>query len=436
MKRISTQKDVQDLSITVYNNGFGVIKERRAIDIKKDVTHVHYVDVAEKIETDSLMVKGLHILEMNYDYDLVSKEKLLEKYLDRQVWVINKEDGTKKGYRLLSVMNGMVLEDTETKEIVINPQGELLLPGLPDELIVKPALIWKVLPSESKSVAVSYMTKGLAWTANYVINLEHSHLKLSGWVEIRNSSGGAYENAQVKLIAGEVNRVEDIRRYSSGDIILYDEAASPSFEEKSFADYHMYTVQNRTSLKQNQSKQIQFIELDQIPYQKYYAADRWSEKVLCYIEIKNNKESGMGIPLPEGVMKVYQEDRQDHHLEFIGEDSIDHTPKDEKIALCLGEAFDIRCSGVNISSHRSGRYLYERYQYTIRNHKDEAVLVKIPHHISGEWEMVEHSDPYEKERNDTIVFWINAEANANKTVAITYRINKGITVEVKNEDEI
>ncbi|MGV3489505.1 MAG: DUF4139 domain-containing protein [Tuberibacillus sp.] len=434
MKAVSTQKDTQDLSITIYNNGFGVVKERRALNLMPEADQVQYVDVAEKIEIDSIIVKGLHILEMNYDYDLVNKEKLLEKYLDRHVWIVNKENQSRTEYRLLSVSSGMVLENVETKEIAINPQGELILPSLPDGLIVKPALIWKIKPSETQSVDVSYLTKGLSWTSNYVINLEKDHLKLSGWVNIFNHSGAGFENVQIKLIAGDVRRVDEIRDYDSNGLMIYSSQPELEFEEKSFADYHMYTLQRRTSLKQNQSKQINFIELDQIAYRKYYTAERWSENVRIFVEFHNTKDNGMGIPLPEGVIKVYQEDEKDNHLEFIGEDSIGHTPKDEKVRLSLGEAFDIKCSGNKVNSYRSGRYLYESYRYTVRNHKDEAIHIKIPHHISGEWEMLEHSEPFEYEDYNDIVFWVDVPPNTNKAIDMTYRIDNGITVEVhKNE---
>jgi hypothetical protein len=432
MKTVSTQKDSKSLSITIYNNGYGVVKEERALNLGKDIGHVQFVDVAEKIETNSLIVKGLHILELNYDHDLVSKEKLLEKYLDRNVWIANKNDQTE--YRLLSVASGMVLENVETKEIVINPEGQLILPSLPDELIVKPALIWKIRPSESKSIHVSYITKGIEWTSNYVMNLEPTHLKLSGWVEIQNHSGATYQNANLKLIAGEVKRVEQERFYDEEDrLVVYSQIEEPYFEEKSFADYHMYTLQNQTTLKQNQSKQINFIELDQIPYKKYYEAGGWKDNPRILLEFNNDKESGMGIPLPKGVIRVYQEDNQDHHLEFIGEDAISHTPKNEKVRLCLGEAFDIKCDATKMNVKKKGRYEYIDYRFEVRNHKDESALIKIPHYISGDWEMVETSDPYEKQNANDIVFWTNVEANTTKVINITYRIDRGIDVEVNKK---
>lgn len=433
MKTVSTQNETKNLSITIYNNGYGVVKEERALNLGKDIDQVQFVDVAEKIETNSLIVKGLHILEMNYDYDLVSKEKLLEKYLDRHVWIVSSNDQTE--YRLLSVASGMVLENVVTKEIVIDPEGQLILPSLPDELIVKPALIWKIRPSESTSVQVSYITKGIEWTANYVVNFEPTHLKLSGWVDIQNQSGATYQNANLKLIAGEVKRVDQETDYHRDDeYILYNSSPEISFEEKSFADYHMYTLQNQTTLKQNQSKQINFIELGEIPYKKYYEMGRWDDNPRILIEFKNDKASGMGLPLPKGLIKVYQEDDQDHHLEFVGEDSITHTPKDEEIQLCLGEAFDIKCFGYKADSRREGRYEYIDFRYDVRNHKDESALMKISHYISDHWEMVETSDPYDKESANEITFWVDIEANTTKTIHMSYRIDRGMTVEVTKKD--
>lgn len=242
----STNEHNNKLSITIYNDDFGLVKEERLLVSQEACEEIQYLDVAKKIETDSIIVAGIPVLELNYDYDLVSKAKLLEKYLDKTIYVFDKKTKEKLSIRLLSVSDGIIGERTDTKEIVINPVGELVLPSLPEGLIAKPALLWKVPKSSlDQQINVSYLTKGISWDANYVLNLQESGFQLTGWVAINNQSGAAFENAELKLIAGEVNRVEEIKllepdyHYKEG--IVYSES-EPAFEEKSFADHHMYTL--------------------------------------------------------------------------------------------------------------------------------------------------------------------------------------------------
>lgn len=432
MGYVSSSKETKEIAITIYNDGFGVVKEKRYIDIDENENTVQFQDVAQMIETDSLLVEGLDVEEFNYDYDLVSKDKLLQKYLDRTVYVYNKDEKTKTECRLLSTMGGMVLENTETKEILINPEGQLVLPELPGGLIVKPALIWKVRPSETSEVKVSYLTKGVSWTANYVVELKEKTLNLSGWVDISNKSGATFENAKMKLIAGDVKRKEMIMVDKERSLMHMDYMLSPDFEEKAFCDYHMYTLQHPTTLKDNQDKQISFINCDQIAYDRYYEYDDecYDEKVKIIIDFDNTNENGLGIPLPKGSIKVYQGDSDDGSLEFVGEDFIDHTPKEEKIKLHIGDAFDIRCIGKQVENRKSNGYLYCRYQYTIKNHKDEQIKLKFQHYIGGSWKMVNSTDEYEKIDSNKIEFTVNVQPNNEKIVDFKYRIDNRIHVTV------
>ncbi|WP_394140734.1 DUF4139 domain-containing protein [Cytobacillus oceanisediminis] len=340
------------------------------------------MDVAEKIETDSIIISGVNILETNYEYDLVSKEKLMEKYIGSNVYLYDKQKNTREEYRLLSSMNGIVLEHAETKEIMINPEGEIILPKLPGGLLVRPALVWKVKPGPVKDMTVSYLTKGISWGANYVMELTDEGFQLAGWVKIDNHSGATYQDAQIKVIAGEVNRIEDNWRIEEDDMILYTntEKASPEFTEKSFADYHLYKLERLATLKNNQTKQINFLQVEKANLKRYYECTKWSEDVKILIEFENSQENRLGLPLPKGKVKVYQKDSEDSSLEFIGEDSISHTSKNEKVKLQLGTAFDIKCTHIEKNSYRKGRYEYKEHKYIIRNHKEEA-LIRISHYI-------------------------------------------------------
>ncbi|MGP4082711.1 DUF4139 domain-containing protein [Pseudalkalibacillus sp. R45] len=429
----SYSKDAEELALTIYNDGFGVVKEKRKVNLTGEETEIQYLDVAQLIETDSILVEGLNILELNYDYDLVSKSKLLEKYIDQNVFLYDKEKNERKEYRLLSVASGIVLENTKTKEIILDPKEELILPKLPGELIVKPALIWKIKPSKNDQINVSYLTKGMEWESNYVVELKEKTFNLSGWVNIQNNAGTTFANVKVKLIAGDVNRVEDGDVIGLEDHVLYaqvDYSEKPSFEEQSFADYHMYTLQHKTTLKNNQSKQINFIQVEEIPYKRYYSFNHYNDKAEIKIEFENKQAQKLGLPLPKGKVKVYQEDIKDGSLEFIGEDRIDHTPKNETVELYLGDAFDIVCEGNEIDSYKDEKGIRTvEWEYTIKNNKEEQALMKITHDIyDRNWTMKDTSHEYKKETSNKIVFWVEVAADTVEEVTFEYEVDERIYI--------
>ncbi|WP_298845749.1 DUF4139 domain-containing protein [Clostridium sp.] len=218
------------------------------------------------IETDSIIIHGIEVLEMNYDYDLVNEKKILQKFLDKSVYLYEKNG--KQEYRLLSTMGGLIFENVDTKEIIINPIGKIVLPKITDELIVKPALVWKIAPCKKSEIEVSYITKGLNWTAEYVINTKKDFLDISGWVNINNTSGTTFENTKLKLISGIVNRTSNKKNiYVKLDSPMkINPISGTNFSERSFNDYHLYTMSRQTTLKDNQSKEISFINMENISY--------------------------------------------------------------------------------------------------------------------------------------------------------------------------
>ncbi|RCX12094.1 hypothetical protein DFR58_12444 [Anaerobacterium chartisolvens] len=363
MKKMSTADDMQDISLTIYNGGFGAVKETRNINLSGTETELIFADVAQQIETDSLLVDGVNILEFNYDYDLVDRDKLLGKYIDKEVYLKDRKIGDKKSCRLLSVEGAgrCVLEDCTTKEIYIDAQAEIILPSLPSGLIVKPALVWKISPSSAESVKVSYLSQGFNWNANYVIELLEKTLNIAGWAEIENQSGATFENAKVKLIAGDVNRISKDDYEMEDRMYVCESAAAPQAEEKTFFDYHMYTLLHPTTLKNNQTKQINILNGLDIPYKRYYQLNTRDEKVNVVIEFANSKECGLGIAMPKGKIKLYKADEADSSLEFIGEDSIGHTPKDENIKLTIGNAFDITFTCGEVDRKKMDGF--EHYKY-------------------------------------------------------------------------
>jgi hypothetical protein len=434
MKKLSTAMDTQDISLTIYNGGFGAIKEKRKVSLTGSETELVFADVAQQIETDSLLVEGLNILEFNYDYDLVDRDKLLRKYIDKEVYLKDRKTGEKKSCRLLSVEGAgrCVLEDNTTKEIYIDAQAELVLPSLPSGLIVKPALVWKIAPTKTDSVKVSYLSQGFNWNANYVIELLEKTLNIAGWAEIENQSGTTFENAKVKLIAGDVNRIQKDDDYNMEDrMYVCESAAAPQAEEKSFFDYHMYTLVNPTTLKDNQTKQINILNGLDIPYKRYYQLNTRDEKVNVVIEFANSKECGLGIAMPKGKIKLYKADEADGSLEFIGEDSIGHTPKDENIKLTIGNAFDITFTYGEVDRKKIDGFEHYKYEYVIRNHKDELAEVHFEHYAWGIWDMVSSTHDYNKKTSGLIEFSVNVSADIEIKVEFEYKIDRRTEVVVK-----
>jgi hypothetical protein len=408
----SSSQDAEEVTLTIYNNHFGAVKEKRRIALTRAHSQITYLDVAALIETESILVKGVDIREMNYEYDLVNKTKLLEKYIGQTVFLRQGANGERSAYRLLSATHGIVLEHEETKEIVLDPADELILPKLPEGLIVRPALVWKIVPSETSSIEVSYLTKGFKWDVNYVMHLQGDRLSLAGWVNIKNKSGATFPNARIKLIAGEVKRVE--KKNSDLSMRIYAEGISDSnvnpFEEKEFADYHLYTLSETTTLKNEQNKQVRLFKVDHVPCCTYYEywTGRGDTNANTMISFDNKEADGMGIPLPKGIVKVYQEDQTDGQLEFIGEDAIDHTPKNETVTLQIGEAFDLVIEHDCVERGRTGKgHEEERHEIIIRNHKSETATVKLWHSIYKRyWRIAKSTHPFEKKDESKLMFEI------------------------------
>ncbi|RAL25562.1 DUF4139 domain-containing protein [Thermoflavimicrobium daqui] len=430
MAYISTKDDTKQLSLTIYNDGFGVVKETRIMNLDDQEQEVYYLDVAEKTEIDSILINGLQVQEMNYEYDLVSKKKLLEKYIDQTIYIFDKETKTKTEYRLLSVTDGIVVENTTTKEIIINPYGEMVLPQLPTGLIVKPGLVWKVKQAYQENIHISYITRGFSWEANYVIHLKEEKFDLSGWVHIWNETGATYENAELKLIAGEIHR--SMEHSDMEEVLLYsalDEDSNSNFKEQSFHDFHLYTCKEKTTLKNNQSKQVQFLHYTHIPYKKYYENAAYysyeSSKeipVSVHIEWNNNKESQLGVPLPKGKIKVYSKDEADQNLEFIGEDQINHTSHGEKVKLLLGKAFDVKMQSRVIDKYTKWGYQYYTQEYKIQNKTHEKILFKLKHDLyflREEWLTSTH--PFEMIDQNSYVCWLEIEPETEETIQVKYR---------------
>ncbi len=429
-RKLSSALDTEDLSLTIYNGGFGAVKELRTVNLDGSETELVYADVAQLIETDSLLTEGITIQEFNYEYDLVGRGKLLQKYLGREVFLKDRKTGDRRACRLLAAEGetGCVLEDSETKEIYVDSSDELILPSLPAGLLVKPALIWKIEPTKAEALKVSYLSKGFNWQANYVIELEEKVMSLVCWAQIENESGTTFTDARIKLIAGDVNRIED----EFEDRIITSKlmySAAPAAEEKTFFEYHMYTLNQPTTLKNNQSKQICLLSAAAIPYLKRFEFDQFSDKAEVIIEFANRKAGGLGLPFPKGKVKLYQADEADGSLEFIGEDELDHTPVDEDIRLCIGNAFDITFEYTQKQHRKLAGFEHFWYEVKIRNHRTETAAIRFRHHMQkGNWEMVSASLDFKPKDAWQVEFDLPVKADSEETVRFEYKID--ITKEI------
>ena len=427
------------VAVTVYNNNFGVIKEQRPIAFNKGLNTIRFTDVASSIEPTSVSFQCISspgkiaILEQNYEYDLVGTSSLLKRYLDKAVTVSVKGSGADAGKEV----DGTLLAARDNNLIIKNDKGlieiisensieNISLSQLPGDLVTKPTLIW-LAQSEfvgSQQCQVTYTTTNIGWNADYsaILNAAENALDISGWVTIDNKSGATYKDARIKLIAGDVRRIEEARPIRREMDLMYAQAAASAFEEKSFMEYHLYTLGRTSTINNNQTKQIEFITPAlNVPAKKIYLYGRGKndKKVQIKFEFENKKEYGLGIALPKGKVRVFKKDTDDS-LEFVGEDLIDHTPKDEKLSLYIGDAFDIAVEYKLVESRVDRKMRWEKHSIELRNRKDSAVTVfvdeKFPSWVN--WKIEESSHSYVKKDAATVRFTV--ELAANTTVTVEY----------------
>ena len=414
-----TAAEQRDVMITVYNANLGLVKDVREVRLDPGLIETHFMDVAAQIDPTSVLLRsltdpiGLKILEQNYEYDLLSSEKLMEKYVGRKVRLYQ-SNGTFQEATLLST-RGPVYDING--QIHMGHFGSVELPALPENLVSKPTLAWLLRNTRPapQRVEASYLTGGISWKSDYVmlINAADSRADLTGWVTINNQSGATYRDAALKLVAGDVNRAasrDDSRRAME----MAAKAASPAaadreFKSEGFFEYHLYTLDGRTTIKDSQTKQLTLLSAADIPVDKrfiYYGAASYhrtqygvpisNQKVGVYLDIRNTKENRLGVPLPKGKVRVYKADASGSQ-QLIGEDWIDHTPKDERVRIKMGEAFDVVGERVQKDWKRIGSNLYEiEWEITLRNHKKEAVTVEVIEPMPGDWEILRTTHPHEK----------------------------------------
>ncbi len=446
----------EGVDITVYNQNVALVKDKRTLALKSGMNEVRFTDVASQIDPTSVQFSsltdpnGTRVLEQNYAYDIVGSSKILQKYLDQTISLVT-EDGSKYTGKLLSGSDDIILqgEDGQVTTVKLARVREVKFPQLPGGLITKPTLIWKIDSSRegNQDAQVTYMTNGINWKANYVvvINAQDTAMNLNGWVTIDNQSGATYEDAKLKLVAGDVRRVTPAPAARDGFMAAPTataKAAEPQFTQQDFFEYHLYTLQRPTTIHNRETKQIEFATAAGVPINKLFVYDGASNlrfygyqitdanygktsntKVAVMVEFKNSATNKMGMPLPKGTIRVYKAD-SDGSNQFVGEDNIDHTPKDEMIRLNIGNAFDVVGERKQMNFTKvSDRVIEETYQIKIRNHKKEAVEVRAVEHLFrwSNWELKNLNQDYIKTDAQTIEFRVNVPADGEKIVNYTVR---------------
>lgn len=437
--------DSQGVSLTIYNQNFGLVKDIRSIDLKDGINYVRFEDVAARIDPTSVSFQSVTapnavvVREQNYQYDLMDPNTILSKSIGKRVKFRQFLQGG-----AVQELSGVLLNSPQTSVsdpdgnvsvrhqglvvqtdngVVLNPSGQVELAELPSGLVSKPSLVWKLETSKAgkHSTEIAYQTGGLNWRCDYVMvsNADDSNADFTSWVTLDNKSGATYKNAALKLLAGDVHRVTEQPRPVMYKAMAMEAARAPApqFKEQSFAEYHLYTLQNKTDVNQNETKQLSLFNAADVPSKKLFIyepegsefgygiyRETDNQKVKVKLEIQNTEANHLGMPMPKGKVRVYKKD-QDGSLQFVGEDMIDHTPRDEKVRLYLGDAFDLVGERKQTNYQQvSDRVNRASYEISLRNHKDEPVTITAVEHSWGQWKILKSNQPYVKKDSKTFEF--------------------------------
>ena len=446
-QQTSTEADRKAVSITVYNQNFGVVREVRELPtLGTGLVSLEFRDVAATIQPETVAIKSLSapgaisVLEQNYRYDLLTPTTLLQKYVGKKIRTYRYHEATGKeeaaDAELLSVAEQPILR--LNGEVTFGYPARYAFPQVPDNLIAKPTLMWLVSSQQAKQrIEVSYLAQSLNWHADYVLVVSEQDTQgaLQGWVTLSNQSGTSYRDAELKLVAGDVNRVQPQRLQKGGerDMAASIRPAAPGFSEQALFEYHLYTLGRPTTVLDNEQKQVSLLEADAVKIQKkliFYGQQYWyrgqygqiqsNQKVGVYLDFKNDQQSKLGMPLPKGTIRVYKADKSGAK-QFVGEDQIDHTPRDEKLRVKMGDAFDVVGDRKQMEWRALGNCVSEsRWEIELRNHKDAAVEVEDYEPIGGDWTILESSLPYEKKDAGTFTF--NVKVPARGKTKFSYKV--------------
>ena len=448
----SSQSDQSDLSITVYNSDLSLVRDVRDLALPGGNFQLKFMDIAASVNPATVHIRSLNdpsvlsVLEQNYEYDLLEPAKLLAKYVGREVTLLR--PGMKDGATDMEEVKATLIADNNGpiwkigRDIVtgLNP-ASIRFPALPDNLYDRPTLLWTLdnRGPQRQKVEVSYLAGRIFWKADYVltVNRQETAADLDGWVTLVNNSGTAFQNARLQLVAGDLNRVPmQVQAKALADFAARPGVAGGApFQEEAFSEYHLYSLDRRTSVMNDETKQISLLDASNIPLEKTYEVDGRDyyfrsamrtgapvkDPVEVYYKFKNAEKSSLGMPLPAGTMRIYQADSHGETL-FAGEDRIGHTPKDEEISLHAGNAFDVVAERKQTDFRVLGGNTYEmEYEITLRNHKNAPITVQVNEPIGGDWEILSSTHKWTKTAAFAAQFAVPVDKDG--TSVLRYRVH-------------
>jgi len=447
----TTLNDQTDLAVTVYNSNIALVRDVRQLHLPSGGFRLKFMDIAATVNPATVHFRSLTdpeklgVLEQNYEYDLLEPAKLLNKYVGKEVTLVRTymDNNTTKREEfkatLLANNNGPVWRVGNDIITGLSSDG-YRFPEVPANLYDRPTLLMSLENSgeRKQSIEASYLANSLSWNADYVLSVgrDDKAADLDGWVTLVNNSGTAFHNAKLQLVAGDLNRLPE--RTATRNMEIYAKAQAPipaaQFQQESFSEYHLYSLGRRTSVEDKESKQISLLQGSGVPVEKLFVVNGqnfyyhnaqnpgspFKDPVMVFYKFKNEEKAGLGIPLPAGNLRVYQKDSKGGVL-FIGEDRIDHTPKDEFINVKIGNAFDVVCERKQTDYKSIATRVWEmEFEITLRNHKDTPVTVQVNEPIGGDWEMLTSSYKYTKTSAWAAQFDVPVKANGESV--LKYRI--------------
>ncbi|MGA1863949.1 MAG: DUF4139 domain-containing protein [bacterium] len=443
----TTENDRKEIVLSIYNSNFALLKEIREIYLPSGISELRFLDISRHINPGTVITKsknnisGLEFLEQNYEYDLISPENLLDKYVGHSVTLIEKDDfsGSKGRLQAELLSNSREPIFLIGDEIHIGHPGRIVLPKLPEGLLTEPSLIWKLDATDSGkyTLDVSYLTEELNWSADYslVLNSDNTRGDLLGWVTIKNNSGASFKQARVQLVSGKVARVREPKPIRFKEADNYG-TFSKGVSEEGIFEYHLYDLPSKMTLKDKEMKQVRLFSTERIPvkkelryygeqqyYQQRYREDSKTQSIGIYLEFENRKTFHLGIPLPEGIIRVYESD-SDGSIQFLGEDNIPHTPEDGTVRVQTGFASDIIAERKQMEWRKPSAELIEAvWEIIFKNYKNETAWIVLMESVPGDWEIMESSHHWKKEDAHTLRFDASVAPKSEEKIRYKIRIH-------------
>jgi len=447
----TAREDQADLAVTVYNSSLALVRDIREFTLPAGESDLHFIDIAATVNPATVHFRSLtepsrvSVIEQNYEYDLLEPEKLLRKYVGRDITLIRvrSENGSTREEavkaRLVSYNNGPIWKIGD--EYVTGLHSDhLRFPELPSNLYSRPTLVWKLQNrgAPRHRIEASYLAGGLSWQSDYVLTVgrDDKTADLDGWVTLTNGSGTAFRDAKVQFVAGDLNRVQPTARKQMLEMVADRAAAAPPMVQEAFSEYHLYSLPRRTTIADQETKQLALLNGTGVPVEKRYIVDGQSfyyrnrrspgtpikDQVQVFYRFRNDQKSGLGAPMPSGVVRVYQADSKGG-LQFVGEDRIDHTPKDETLDLKIGNAFDIVCERNQTDFEKISDMVYEmEFAITLRNHKATPVTVQVNEPVGGTWKMIRSTHEWQKTAAWAAQFTVPVQAESEATLKYRVRV--------------